>query len=149
MKKTSPSLQWTDDFLLGYGPMDDTHQEFVNCISALQNAAPEDCLDLMDQLLEHATAHFKQEDDWMVDTDFPPRACHMKEHAAVLASIQGVRELALQSATEKCYLLANELARWFPGHADHLDSALSHWMCKMKHGAKPLVFKRHVNATAV
>jgi hypothetical protein len=30
----------------------------------------------------------------------------MNEHAAVLAPIQGVRELALQSATEKCHLLA-------------------------------------------
>jgi hypothetical protein len=29
-----------------------------------------------------------------------------------------------------------------------LDSALSHWMCKIKYDAKPLVFKRsvaHVN----
>lgn len=68
----------------------------------------------------------------MVVANFPPRACHMNAHAAVLASIQGVRELALQSATEKCHLLANELARWFPRHADPLDSALSHWLCKMK-----------------
>ena len=148
MEKTSTSIQWTDDFLLGYGPMDETHQEFVNCIGALQDASPEDCPGLMDQLLEHATAHFKQEDDWMVATDFPPRGCHMDEHAAVLASITGVRELAIQGAPEKCLHLANELARWFPSHADHLDSALSHWMCKIKYGAKPLVFKRsvaHVN----
>lgn len=128
--------------------MDETHQEFVTCIAAIQNGAPDDCLILMDQLLEHAAAHFKQEDDWMTATEFPPRTCHMDEHAAVLASIKGVRELAIQGAPEKCRPLANELARWFPAHADHLDSALSHWMCKIKYDAKPLVFKRsvaHVN----
>ena len=144
MNTTNTSIHWTDDFLLGFGPMDATHQEFVTCIAAIQNAEPKDCLVLMDELLEHATTHFKQEDDWMMATEFPPRTCHMEEHAAVLASITGVRALALQGATEKCLHLANELARWFPSHADHLDSALSHWMCKIKYDAKPLVFKRHV-----
>ncbi|WP_295502099.1 hemerythrin domain-containing protein [Limnohabitans sp. Rim8] len=149
MNTTNTSIHWTDDFLLGFGPMDETHQEFVTCIAAIQNAEPKDCLVLMDQLLEHATAHFKQEDDWMMTTEFPPRTCHMDEHAAVLASITGVRALARQGATEKCLHLANDLARWFPSHADHLDSALSHWMCKIKYGAKPLVFKRSVaNVTA-
>jgi hemerythrin-like metal-binding protein len=148
MNTTMTSIQWKDDFLLGFGPMDETHQEFVTCIAAIQNAEPNDCLVLMDQLLEHASAHFQQEDDWMTATEFPPRTCHMDEHAAVLASIKGVRELAIQGDTEKCRPLANELARWFPAHADHLDSALSHWMCKIKYDAKPLVFKRsvaHVN----
>ena len=144
MNTSTASIQWTDDFLLGFGPMDETHQEFVTCIAAIQNAEPKDCLVLMDQLLEHATQHFKLEDDWMMATEFPPRKCHMDEHAAVLASITGVRELAIQGAPEKCLPLANELARWFPSHADHLDSALSHWMCKIKYGAKPLVFKRSV-----
>jgi hemerythrin-like metal-binding protein len=149
MNNSNTSIQWSDDFLLGYGPMDETHQEFVTCIAAIQKAEPKDCLVLMDQLLEHAAAHFKQEDDWMVATEFPPRTCHMDEHAAVLASITGVRELARQGAPERCLHLANELARWFPSHADHLDSALSHWMCKIKYGAKPLVFKRSVaNVTA-
>lgn len=144
MNTTPSSIQWTDDFLLGFGPMDDNHQEFVTCIAAIQNAQPQDCLVLMDQLLEHAQVHFKQEDDWMMATEFPPRTCHMGEHAAVLASITGVSELARQGAPEKCLHLANELARWFPSHADHLDSALSHWMCKIKFDAKPLVFKRSV-----
>jgi hemerythrin-like metal-binding protein len=144
MNTTNTSIHWTDDFLLGFGPMDETHQEFVTCIAAIQNAEPKDCLGLMDQLLEHAVAHFKQEDDWMIATEFPPRTCHMDEHAAVLASIRGVRELARQGAPEKCLHLANELARWFPSHTDHLDSALSHWMCKIKYDAKPLVFKRSV-----
>ena len=145
MNTTNSSILWSDDFLLGFGPMDETHQEFVACIAAIQNAAPQDCLVLMDQLLEHATTHFNQEDDWMITTGFPPRTCHMDEHAAVLASIQGVRALAIQGATEKCQPLANELARWFPSHADHLDSALSHWMCKIKYDAQPLVFKRSVS----
>ena len=55
MNTTNSSIHWTDDFLLGFGPMDETHQEFVTGIAAIQNAAPQDCLVLMDQLLEQAT----------------------------------------------------------------------------------------------
>jgi hemerythrin-like metal-binding protein len=142
MEQVTHNIEWSDDFLLGFGPMDETHEEFVQCIRALQMATPENCLPLMDNLLEHAKTHFKQEDDWMMDTNFPPKQCHMDEHAAVLASIAGVRELTIQGDTDRCRHLARELARWFPSHADHLDSALSHWMCKIKYDAKPLVFKR-------
>ena len=38
--------------------------------------------------------------------------------------------------------LARALADWFPGHADYMDAALSHWMAKRSYGGKPLVFRR-------
>jgi len=34
---------------------------------------------------------------------------------------------------------AAELERWFPGHADYLDSALAAWLCKRRFGGKPVV----------
>ena len=37
-----------------------------------------------------------------------------------------------------------ELAEWFPGHATHLDSALSHWMSKQNFGGKPVVLRRNI-----
>jgi hemerythrin len=39
---------------------------------------------------------------------------------------------------------AEELAKWFPGHADYLDSALAAWMVKRRHGARPLVLRRNI-----
>jgi hypothetical protein len=32
------SLVWTDALLLGFGPMDLTHQDFVDCASCLRKA---------------------------------------------------------------------------------------------------------------
>ena len=37
--------------------------------------------------------------------------------------------------------VADELAAWFPPHVQHLDSALTHWLCKLQHGAKPVVLR--------
>jgi hemerythrin len=41
--------------------------------------------------------------------------------------------------------LAEELARWFPGHADYMDAPLSQWMVKRRHGGAPVVIKRNVS----
>lgn len=136
------TLAWHDGLLLGYGPMDGVHQEFVQCVSALQQAADADLPAALDALEAHVLAHFGQEDRWMEETEFPARECHVNEHAAVLESVRGVRQRLAQGESAVCRRLALELARWFPGHADYLDSALAHWMCKQRLGGKPVVVRR-------
>ena len=42
---------------------------------------------------------------------------------------------------QKFRRVADELAAWFPPHVQHLDSALTHWLCKLQHGAKPVVLR--------
>jgi hemerythrin-like metal-binding protein len=136
------TLAWHDGFLLGYGPMDGVHQEFVQCVSALQVATDADLPAALDALEAHVLAHFGEEDRWMEESGFPARECHVNEHAAVLASLRGVKQRLAQGDAAVCRRLALELARWFPGHADYLDSALAHWMCKQRLGGKPVVVRR-------
>jgi len=78
----------------------------------------------------------------MQETEFPPRQCHMDEHAAVLASIAEVQEVVAKGNLVEARRLATALADWFPRHTAHLDSALSHWMSKLRWGAKPVVIRR-------
>lgn len=66
------------------------------------------------------------------------------EHAAVLASIRGVRGRVTSGETEIARRLAHELAAWFPAHADYLDSALAQWMVKHQFGGAPIVLRRAV-----
>ncbi|QII86699.1 hemerythrin [Bordetella hinzii] len=129
------------DIALGYAPMDHIHEEFVGLSAALQDARDEELAARLALMEAHLKAHFGQEDAWMVQTGFPPRECHIKEHAAVLASVGEVRSQLEQGDFQACRELARALAEWFPGHATHLDSALAHWMCKQRFGAKPLVFR--------
>lgn len=139
---TAEALQWGDGFLVGYAPMDEVHKEFVDLVGRMQRAADTELLALLDAFAVHAASHFDTENTWMVETDFPARDCHIDEHAAVLRSVQEVRELVAQGNYAVCRSLAAELARWFPGHADYLDSALAHWMCKKRLGGKPVVIRR-------
>ena len=83
----------------------------------------------------------------MQETDFPPRECHMDEHAAVLHSVAAVEVRVGQGDIAEGPRLAGALADWFPGHAQHLDSARSHWMCTRQLGGKPVVLRRSVVPT--
>lgn len=78
----------------------------------------------------------------MAETSFPPMDCHVDEHNAVMASLRQVEALNSDRKPEIIRSLARELVRWFPGHADYLDSALAQWMAKRRMGGVPVVLRR-------
>lgn len=127
---------------LGYGPMDSIHAEFSELLELAAMPGPKDWPHLLQRIDTHLREHFETEDRWMRETDFPPRDCHMQEHAAVLQSSSEVLALSQQGDDSHALPFTQELARWFPGHADYLDSALAAWMCKRQFGGKPVVLHR-------
>lgn len=138
------SSGWHDGLLLGHDPMDQVHEEFVELIDALVEAAGAAVAPALAALAEHARDHFDTENAWMRATDFPARECHIAEHDAVLRSIDGVRARAARGDLTAAAALARELAAWFPAHCEYLDAALVHWICKQRHGAKPIVLRRRL-----
>lgn len=127
---------------LGYGPMDAVHAELDELLRLAAAPGDKDWRDLLGRIDAHLRQHFELEDTWMRETDFPPRDCHIDEHAAVLASSGEVLALAEQGDTTPGPSFVDALARWFPGHADYLDSALAAWMCKRRFGGRPVVLHR-------
>lgn len=148
MSSPEPSrpFVWSDAFKLGYDKMDATHQDFVEKVLALQNASDETFLSHLNAFIAHAEAHFGEEAQWMTSTDFPPRQCHIDEHEAVMKSVREVQAMLVLAENPRRFKIARslvkELQRWFPGHADYLDSALAQWMVKRVYGGAPVVFRR-------
>jgi hemerythrin len=121
--------------------MDDVHEEFVSLVRNLRTASPDEIPGTLRTLWIHTEEHFAQEERWMEETRFPARDCHAKEHSAVLASIAGVSRKVATGQIDAALELARALIDWLPGHANYLDSALAHWMCKKHFGGKPIVFR--------
>lgn len=128
--------------VLGFHPLDQVHAEFDSVVSEAQASSDEVFPAHLARVIDHLHAHFGAEDAWMRDTDFPPRDCHIDEHSAVLRSADEVQSLVAQGRLDIGRSFVVELRRWFPGHADYLDSALAAWMCKSVYGGKPVVFQR-------
>jgi hemerythrin len=149
---TSAPFVWHDNFVLGYAPMDTCHEEMVGLVEVLRNAPDAAVPAALERLAAHTREHFATEDALMRETAFPSVECHCNEHAAVLLSFEGVRERVAAGDFAAGRSLAQALADWFPGHADYLDSALAHWVCKLRLGGKPVVLRRsaaHPAPTAI
>ena len=137
-------FEWTDAFLLGFQPMDDTHREFVEDVEAMMAADDATFAELLERFAAHATAHFEHERRWMESSGFPATECHVDEHGAVMQSVTLVREVVAKGDIAEGRRLARELAKWFPGHADYMDASLAAWMVKQATGGKPIVLRRGV-----
>jgi hemerythrin-like metal-binding protein len=140
------SLTWSDARLLGFTPMDDVHKEFYLVALKLVTCTDATAAEAIEQFEQHAISHFEQEDEWMRTTNFPPRDCHIDEHAAVLKSVGEVKAAVVAGLAGEALVhdLGLHLFEWFPGHADYLDSALAAWMTKQTMGGKPVVFRRSI-----
>lgn len=141
---TEAAIEWSDTFLLGLSSVDEEHRTFVALLATLQQCPDAAFEAHLDRFADHARTHFQSEDDTMEQGNFPVRACHMDEHAAVLRSVDAVHALVCTGDFAEGRRLAGALADWFPGHVQHLDSALADWVCKQRFSAKPLVLRRGV-----
>ena len=141
---TDQPFTWSDNFLLGYGPMDDTHREFVEHVNGLLSCPETEMAERLNRFAEHSEAHFADELRWMEATGFPATQCHADEHAAVMKSVREVQQLVESGNIEIARSLAQELARWFPGRAGYLDSSLAQWIVKKRTGGTPIVLKRNI-----
>ncbi|MDM0084599.1 hemerythrin domain-containing protein [Variovorax sp. J31P179] len=138
---TAPPQIWSDSLLVGHAGIDNEHTLLAEMIARMQRATEDGMVVALDELLAHTSSHFSAENALMLTSGFPPRDCHIKEHDAVLSTMTGVRKRLNAGEFVVARRLADALAEWFPAHVQHLDSALSHWLCKLQFDAKPMVLR--------
>ncbi|NTV10324.1 MAG: cation-binding hemerythrin HHE [Zoogloea sp.] len=117
-------MEWTEKYELGLAQMDETHREFVDFCTRLQNAPQDSLLAEMDAFIAHTEAHFDQENRWMAAIGFPD--CHKGEHDRVLIVIRDVRARMERGDWALGRRLIEELEPWFDNHAASMDAALAH-----------------------
>jgi len=142
----SPSFTWRDDFSINHREMDETHQEFVECVHALLTVEDTRLEQALDSFTEHAHRHFGEEDVAMRDTAYGSAGCHIDEHAAVLKSASEVREMLAKGQTHVVRAFAQALADWFPEHVRVMDQGLARWLVQRQLGGSPLVLQRRHTA---
>ena len=127
-----PTLVWSEELALSHPQMDTTHQEFVELLTAAENAwgdsaeAQAACLARYEALVAHTVGHFGQEDRWMQTTGFTHDNCHSGQHSQVLAIMQEVVRLAKEHADfGPLQRVMPELGKWFANHAQTMDAMLA------------------------
>ena len=120
------TLQWSEELALDLPRMDETHQEFVQLLQAVQAADDAGLPAAWQALVEHTAEHFAQEDRWMQATRFAAGNCHSQQHQQVLNIMRDGTERARKGRLVELRLMAAELAVWLPQHIDAMDAGLAH-----------------------
>ena len=129
------ALTWNESLALNNALMDRTNEEFVDLLAAAATALPgpdADLLQAFDLLTLHTVEHFAQEDRWMTATGFAPDNCHAFQHQAVLAVMTECVKRARDGGDfEPLRLAVDELALWFPQHAQTMDAGLAQHLAQV------------------
>ena len=148
MTQDIDSFMHRHEHLTGDASMDNLHEEFHVLLQALRAAPPQRAADALLALITHTRDHFAHEDLQMLEGGYPIRDCHIQEHAEVLASLVEVHERLCQGDDRALPRLVRALEDWFPGHVQHLDSALGQWLVQRRHKAQPIMLRRHAAGAA-
>lgn len=132
-----------NEHLTGEDSLDQVHEEFYGLLASLRAAPRQHAADALLALITHTRDHFAQEDGWMLEHSYPIRDCHIQEHAEVLASLVEVHERLCRNDDRALARLIEALESWFPGHVQHLDSALAQWMVRRRRDAQPIMLRRN------
>ena len=120
-----PALPWSDALALGLSFMDDTHKEFVDLLARAEAADDERLPAAWDELVAHTADHFGREDEWMLATGFTRGNCHSVQHKVVLQVLREGLAAARAGNVAPARQMVQELAAWFPQHAQTMDAALA------------------------
>lgn len=131
-------LEWSEEFRIDDGPMDQIHLEFIDALNALAAAEGPAGLHALDALIAHTERHFAEEEAWMAACEFPRIYCHTTQHASVLQVAREVRERILKGEANLGPLLATAIGEWFRDHAATMDTMLAHYMREQGFLPEPL-----------
>ncbi len=91
-------LEWDQSFSVGVDEFDAQHQkllEMTNTMAALPlDAPPSSMAKLVAALVDYASEHFRAEEDYMLECDYPGLADHQNEHANFLETVRSICEQA-------------------------------------------------------
>jgi hemerythrin-like metal-binding protein len=121
----APGLAWSDALTVALPAMDETHEEFVALLAAVQTADDGELVARWHELVEHTREHFAREDAWMAATGFAPGSCHMTQHQVVLQVLQDGLQAGEVGQLGPIRQMAHELTLWFPHHAQNMDAGLA------------------------
>ncbi|TVS12587.1 MAG: diguanylate cyclase [Wenzhouxiangella sp.] len=113
-------LAWKSSYESGHPLIDEQHQELFRLGNRLiaasldSDTAPDEFVDLMDVLIEHAAQHFHDEENIMAELEYEHLARHRRAHNGLVERARQLRERACNgtvSTGQVVRFLANDLVR--------------------------------------
>ena len=135
-----PRVQWSSSLSTDIEEIDKQHRVFfdlINRASALQAEGEqwEKITELIGEMLRYSDAHFKTEDDLMIESEFPLFGSHRREHQRYMEKLSGFAA-GLKGGEHRKLVgeIIDFLAHWWLLHIQESDMRYVRWIRKKASG---------------
>lgn len=128
-------VEWSDDLLIGIEHIDAQHKQLLALINELHTAVEQELgrevvLPIIDKLGEYAITHFRDEEELLIQQEFPDLAYHQQEHQEFMKKVHQVRSRYEGDRKGLTLNLRNYLLGWFFNHIKTEDLDYRHFLRK-------------------
>ena len=125
-----PLIQWSNDYSVKVGEIDQQHQKLIAMINDLNDAmwkgkGKEVLSKIIDGLISYTQAHFSKEELYFDKYKYPDAAVHKAEHAAFVKKVSEFREAFQKNSMNLTINVMDFLSDWLKKHICGTDKKYS------------------------
>ncbi|MEJ2155357.1 MAG: bacteriohemerythrin [Desulfobacteraceae bacterium] len=130
-------IKWTPDLSVGVSEIDEQHQKLYSIIDELIKAQ-KDVLDkkailvILTQLVDYSDYHFRTEDNYMIENNYPLFLSHRKEHLAYIKKMGTLIDDLENKRTTVTVDILEFLCEWWQNHISQSDMKYARYIKAQK-----------------
>ena len=132
-------IEWDDKYCVGVSIIDKDHKEFIDTINKAiilkeNNDNPEGVKEVLREITNYILTHFKTEETYMIEFNYPEYQHHKEEHHDFTMKIIAYLDSVINSNFQIVSVLLEDLKSWLVNHIQVTDQ--KYIDCFIKNGLK-------------
>jgi len=126
-------IKWNDSFSVNVVRIDQEHKKLVEMINELTDAMKaghgKDVLgNILDRLISYTAFHFKTEEQYFMQVQYPDAVAHKKEHAAFVQKVTDFKKEFDAGRVTVSVNILQFLSKWLQNHIKGTDQKYSSFL---------------------
>ncbi len=132
-------IEWDDKYCVGVSIIDKDHKEFIDTINKAiivkeNNDNPEGVKEILREMTNYVLTHFKTEETYMIEFNYPEYKHHKEEHRDFTMKIISYLDSVINDNFQIGSILLEDLKSWLVNHIQVTDQ--KYIDCFIKNGLK-------------
>ncbi len=132
-------IEWDDKYCVGISIIDKYHRKFIDTINkaiiAKENSGdPEKVKELLREMTNYALTHFKTEESYMIEFNYPEYQDHKEEHRVFAMKTIAYLDRVINGNYQIACDILEDLKSWLVNHIQGTDQ--KYIDCFIKNGLK-------------
>ncbi len=119
-------IEWDDKYCVGVSIIDEYHKKFIDTINKAiivkkNNDDPEGVKEILREMTDHILTHFKTEETYMIEFNYPEYKDHKKEHRIFAIKTIAYLDSVINGNCQVASDILEDLKSWLVNHIQVTD----------------------------